>query len=157
MSSGDESDDEDLTEGDVSDSEWSDIDHGKPTGFSSEYLHSRSSDVSGNYFSLLMAQYSRSTRHYKAPRLNFPSQWNGSPFLLTRVSPSHAVCLLFNVTFVIGLQILANWLGIYESCTISTHECKNTWLCGYVILSGVPSGMSRGAWAYMHTSYHPGS
>jgi hypothetical protein len=89
MSSGDESDDEDLTEGDVSDSEWSDIDHGKPTGFSSEYLHSRSSDVSGNNFSL-MAQYSRSTRHYKAPRLNFPSQWNGSPFLLTRVSPSHA-------------------------------------------------------------------
>ncbi|TFK44762.1 hypothetical protein BDQ12DRAFT_730786 [Crucibulum laeve] len=66
MSSGDESDDADLTSGESSDSNWSDI-----VDPSDAILNSS-----------LFNYYSRLTRHYGISRVGQPSLWEGPPFVL---------------------------------------------------------------------------
>ncbi|KAF9465079.1 hypothetical protein BDZ94DRAFT_1351083 [Collybia nuda] len=67
MISGDESDDEDLTDA-SSDGDWSNISH---------------KDSSGADNSLFM-HYSHVTRQYATRHLEVPNLWEGSPFILTR-------------------------------------------------------------------------
>ncbi|KAJ3517254.1 hypothetical protein NLJ89_g626 [Agrocybe chaxingu] len=67
MSSGDESDDADLTEGEYSEDDWSDI--------------GDSSDEGAN---ALMSFYSNITRHYAANRSDPPGLWEGPLFISTR-------------------------------------------------------------------------
>ncbi|KAG6845925.1 hypothetical protein H0H87_000731 [Tephrocybe sp. NHM501043] len=70
MSSGDESDDEDLTDA-SSASDWSDI-------------ADTSGPISGSEWSMLR-HYSHVTRHYVTRFLNTPDLWDGCPFVLVRV------------------------------------------------------------------------
>ncbi|KAJ7579122.1 hypothetical protein C8J56DRAFT_337033 [Mycena floridula] len=76
MTSGDESDSEDLTDRESSDSDWSDLDD-------SQNLP-------------MLRYYGRYVRHYIGRNLKSPAAWKGSPFILTRAnstsrsSSSHA-------------------------------------------------------------------
>ncbi|KAG6849567.1 hypothetical protein H0H93_007348 [Arthromyces matolae] len=72
MSSGDESDDEDLTDT-SSDAEW--FDHVGPAGLESDSRRTT------------MRHYSQVTRHYAAPSLESPGLWDGCPFILVRDCP----------------------------------------------------------------------
>jgi hypothetical protein len=84
MTSGDESDNEDLTDA-SSESDWSDM--------SCEFKHTfqwvvklmrlDSSDI--ETINSLFIHYSHVTRQYIARHLTSPTLWEGSPFILTRV------------------------------------------------------------------------
>lgn len=66
ITSGDESDDADLTDGSSSESVWSNED-------------SSTTDES------LLMHYSRACRHYKPRRGGLATIWEGSPFVLVKV------------------------------------------------------------------------
>jgi hypothetical protein len=66
ITSGDESDDADLTDGSLSDSVWSDED-------SSDFEES------------LLMHYSRVCRHYMLRRGGLATIWEGYPFILVKV------------------------------------------------------------------------
>ena len=79
ITSGDESDDADLTDGSSSESVWSNED---------------SSDAAKTEESLLM-HYSRACRHYKLRRGGLATIWEGSPFVLVKVRQGFFSCSLF--------------------------------------------------------------
>lgn len=84
MSSGDESDDADLTDGDSSDSDWSDTagmyhNHNFFLDMSLIYNSDPETNIS------LLVYYSRLTRHYAPSPQGGPHLWEGPSFVLTRV------------------------------------------------------------------------
>lgn len=90
MSSGDESDNEDLTDAEFTDSDWSDDAGAYVSTFPLFKLivlisgHSLAPSMVGS--KALLNFYTHSTRHYEARHIHNPYLWNDTPFVLTKVS-----------------------------------------------------------------------
>ena len=82
MSSGDESDNDGLTEGESLASDWSDT--GEPFR-QPHFGPSLKSRALEQIDKLQLADYYRITNHYTPSHLRNPYLWEGSPFVLTRV------------------------------------------------------------------------
>lgn len=86
MSTGDESDDGDLTDADTSDGDWSDS--GELNTMKPNFLFNFLSDGLDGEEKSLLGQYHRFTNHYNSRYLTSPSLWEDSPFVLTHVGLS---------------------------------------------------------------------
>ena len=82
MYSGDESDDDGLTEGESSASDWSDTGESFRQPHSGPFSKSRASEQTDKP---RLADYHHITNHYTPLHLRDPFLWEGSPFVLTRV------------------------------------------------------------------------
>lgn len=102
MSTGDESDDEDLTDADTSDGDWSD--NGESETLKPKLLFNFLLDGVDGEAKSLLGQYHRFTNHYNSRYLTSPSLWEESPFVLTHVRLSHvSCCWMLNALLGFGL------------------------------------------------------
>jgi hypothetical protein len=86
MSSGDESDNADLTDGDSTGNDWSDVDGQFPCMGPAFSLNATVDSSNKQATAYLLSFYSPLSRHYVSSWFDHPYAWEGSPFKLTKVS-----------------------------------------------------------------------
>jgi len=89
MSSGDESDDADLTDGDSFGDDWSDDESKAFSQLAAHLLNLVIASSGRPGLTSLMSFYSPIMRHYASNRSNRYITWDNPPFVLTRVREVH--------------------------------------------------------------------
>lgn len=104
MSSGAESDDADLTDGDSAEDNWSDLEGNILTIFKSLIL-SRPPDINDQGASSMLSFYSPIVKHYCANWSRSSDTWDEAAFALTRVNilDYFSLCLLNSFVLRVGL------------------------------------------------------